>query len=228
MKTKIILILSFIILFGLGTFVSALDGIMIGGNDSPYTVEVDVIEGWNIIAGIIPDRSITVDSQIKKENIKAVWYYAPELNKYVQIHPNIDTTSQIDDDVALTSAMWVYSDKAGRLKYSTLEDYMPLNFRELRTGYNFVTMTPDMYSGILDGAGYVDEYFIWNKIKGNCNIEKINFWDAANQNWYPIDPSNNFGEEYGDFIGMGMVVKVNNNCKLNIPVEVANQPPQLP
>ena len=67
----------------------------------------------------------------------------------------------IDDDVVLTSAMWVYSDKAGKLKYSTLEDYMPLSFREFSAGWNFFTITPD-----ITGTTPSD-------IKGTCNFEKV-------------------------------------------------------
>ena len=225
---KYILPISLIILIGLVVFVSALDGIMTGGNDDVYIVEVSLEKGWNIVAGIMPNEAIRADSEIKASDIKAVWYYAPNLRKYVQIHPNVDMSAQIDDDVALTSAMWVYSDKAGRLKYSTLEDYMPLDFRELSSGYNFVTITPDMYSGVLDGAGYDYEYFIWDKIKGNCNIESINAWNPETQGWTPVQSSMNFGEEINDFIGMGMVVKVSNNCKFNKPTEATTEPPQLP
>ena len=174
MNNKIILTVAILLLVGVVGLVTALDGIMTGGNDKPYNVEVSIEKGWNIIAGILPNEAIASDSEIKASNIKAVWYYSPKLKNYLRVHPNVDDLfSQVDDDVALTSAMWVYSDKAGRLKYSTLEDYMPLSMRELSMGYNFVTMTPDMYSGVLDGAGYDYEYFIWNKIKGNCNFRII-------------------------------------------------------
>lgn len=210
--------------------VSALDGKMTGGNDSVYIVEVDVVRGWNIIAGIIPNEAITPDSEIKSSDIKVVWYYAPTLNKYVQIHPEVDMSAQIDDDVALTSAMWVYSEKAGRLKYSTLEDYMPLDLRELSTGWNFVTITPDMYHGTLDGAGYEDEYFSWNSIKGTCNIEKVFYWMYPTQEWNQFSSFETTKiEEYDfdDFLGNGMVVKVTTDCHLQIPSEITN-PPSIP
>ena len=228
MKREIILTTLFLTTLSLVVFVSALDGVMTGGNDKPYNVEVSVVKGWNIIAGIMPNEAITADSEIKASNLKGVWYYAPNLREYVQIHPNLDMSAQIDDDVALTSAFWVYSDKTGRLKYSTLEDYMPLDFRELSSGYNFITITPDMYSGTIDGAGYDYEYFIWSKIKGDCNLQSINAWNPETQGWTSVDANMNFGEEINDFIGMGMVVKVSNNCKLSKPADGVNQPPQLP
>jgi len=226
------LIIGLILVIGLAGVVFALDGIMTGGNDSEYIVEVDVVEGWNIIAGTIPNEGILDDSEIKPSDIKVIWYYAPNLKKYLQVHPEVDDLfSQVDDDVALTSAMWVYSEKTGRLKYSTLEDYMPLDMRQLYSGWNFVTITPDMYKGTLDGAGYEDEYFSWPSIEGTCNIEKVYFWMPPDQEW---DEFSSFRtskiEEYDfdDFIGLGMIVKVSSDCTLSKPTESRTSPPGLP
>ena len=55
MKQEIILTTLFLTTLSLVVFVSALDGVMTGGNDKPYNVEVSVVKGWNIIAGIIPN-----------------------------------------------------------------------------------------------------------------------------------------------------------------------------
>ena len=74
MRKTMIYFLLFIVMIGIANFVYA--NSMIGGNDSPYTVEADVFEGWNIIAGILPSQAILSDSKIKSSNIKAVWYYA--------------------------------------------------------------------------------------------------------------------------------------------------------
>lgn len=212
---KLLLPIVAILLVGFTIFVSALGGIMTGGNDSPYLVEVDVVKGWNIIAGILPNEAITADSQIKVSDIKAVWYYAPNLKKYVQIHPNLDMSAQIDDDVALTSSMWVYSNKVGRLKYSTLEDYMPLSMRTLSSGYNFFTITPD-----IEGLTFED-------IEGGCNIEKIFGWDSSVQNWvvFPLDE-----DFHKDTMGFGLIVKVSSDCTLNklSDSNVVSPPPIIP
>ncbi len=67
--------MSLILLVGFVGFVSAFDGVMTGGNDKPYNVEVSIERGWNIIAGILPNEAISSDSEIKASNIKVVWYY---------------------------------------------------------------------------------------------------------------------------------------------------------
>src|SRR3989338_6223962 len=221
MDKRIIIFVCLMILVGFVMFVSALGGVMTGGNDSPYNVEINVIKGWNIIAGVLPERAIASDSQIKATDIKSVWYYAPNLKKYVQIYPNLDMSAQIDDDVALTSAMWVYSDKSGVLKYNTLEDYMPLSMRELSAGYNFVTITPDMVNSntASQGGGSLK----MQDIIGNCHVEKSYLFDTENQEWveFPIDE-----EFYSDFIGLGWVVKVTNDC--NLGTSVLDTLPLLP
>ena len=71
MEKRIILLISLVFLLGFVIFVSA--NVMTGGNDSPYIVQADVFEGWNIIAGISPNEAILNDSEIKKSDIKAVW-----------------------------------------------------------------------------------------------------------------------------------------------------------
>lgn len=230
MNKRYILPIALLTLVSLAFLVSALDGIMTKDENSRYNIEVSVVKGWNIIAGTIPNSAISSDSEIKSQDIKAAWYYSPILKKYLQISPNPDELfHQIDDDDALTSAIWVYSDKAGRLKYNTLEDYAPLDLRKLSAGYNFVTITPDMYSGTLDGAGYDYEYFIWNKIKGNCNLQSIHAWNPETQGWIAVDANMNFGEEINDFIGMGMIVKVSSDCTLGSPSSSGGtNPPGLP
>lgn len=198
-------IVALILLISLGVLVCA--NTMTGGNDAPYNVEVSVVKGWNIIAGIMPNEAITSDSEIQASDIKAVWYYAPNLRRYVQIHPEVDMSANIDDDVALTSAMWVYSNKDGILKYSTLEDYMPLSMRQLSAGWNFVTITPEMVNGKFED------------IKGNCNVEKVYAYDI-NQFVDFSDELLNNGE------GIGLIVKVTNDCTLGESSGIS--PPPLP
>ncbi len=207
-------IATLILLISLGVLVCA--NTMTGVNDAPYNVEVSVVKGWNIIAGIMPNEAITSDSEIQASDIKAVWYYAPNLRRYVQIHPEVDMSANIDDDVALTSAMWVYSNKDGILKYSTLEDYMPLSMRQLSAGWNFVTITPDM-----SGSSFED-------ITRDCDIEKVYHFEQIVQEWSSNLVNDNFMNEHltSDSIGLGLIVKVTNDCTLGESSGIS--PPPLP
>ena len=194
------------------------------GPDVPYKVELELNKGWNIIAGTLPEDGILSDSEIQASDIKAIWYYHPQTREYIRVYPNpeLSKLQQADEDVYLTSAMWVYSSKAGIIEYSTLEDYPLLENRQLYAGWNFVTITPDMF---YEKNG--QDVFSWNGIKGNCNFEKIYAWNPETQSWIPISPElESF--DFNDFLGYGFIVKVLNDCKLSQPAENVAQPPQIP
>ncbi len=206
------------LLVGFAVFVSAY---MTGQGNGPYNVELELNEGWNIIAGTLPKDGISSNSEIQASDIRAMWYYSPTQKKYILVYPKADLESlqKEDEDIYLTSAMWIYSNKAGIIKYSTLEDYAPLENRQLYSGYNFVTITPDM-----DGKSL-------NDFKGNCEINKAYLWDVQNQQWGTIlnllDDKNILQKEAG--AGYGFIVKVLNDCSLSSAVNGGTiTPPSIP
>ncbi|MFH1585187.1 MAG: hypothetical protein ABIB79_00285 [archaeon] len=108
------------------------------------------------------------------------------------------------------------------------DDVLPLDQRQLRTGWNFVGITSDMYTGTLDGAGYEGEYFSWDSIKGDCSYVSIYAWNPEEQEWLSIDPSLVFKEyDFDDFLGNGMLVKVSSDCTLGTSSS-GTTPPGLP
>lgn len=229
------IIIGLILMIGLVGVVCATKNVVNREGNGPYIIELELNKGWNIIAGTIPNEGILSDSEIKIGDIKAMWYYSPLQKKYLQVHPNPESSAlqQDDDDFVLTSAMWIYSNKAGKIKYSTLEDYLPLENRQLYSGWNFVTITPDMYKGdYTPEVGNEEEYFSWDEVKGSCNLEKIYAWDYENQDWFGISSSTQFkGYDFDDFLGNGMVVKVSSGCKLATPSTTDDgitTPPTLP
>ena len=74
---KMIFMISLIIL-SLGVFVSA---VMINQPNGNYNVEIELTEGWNIIAGTMPEEGILEDSEIKLKDIGAMYYYSPLIKK---------------------------------------------------------------------------------------------------------------------------------------------------
>src|SRR3989344_869285 len=147
--------------------------------DGSYEVNVFIDEGWNLVAGTVPQSGILQGSVVQLSNIKAVWYYSPIQKKYLQVHPNFDDGFRNeDDDFVLSNAMWVYSDKAGLLKYKTLEDY-PSDERQLYSGWNFVSMTPDF----VETGKYPDVKL--EELKGNCNFEKVYYY--TREEWHEFD-----------------------------------------
>lgn len=226
------IIISFLTLILLSFSALAYQNFMSKDNNNAYIMNVQVEKGWNIIAGTMPAEGILSTSDIKIQDILAMWSYSPTQKKYIRIHPEPETEEiqKEDEDNVLTSAMWIYSNKAGMMRYTTLEDYPPLSNRQLNSGWNFVTITIDMYNGKYDPAeGYAGDYFSWDSIKGNCNYEKVLFWNPMEQKWINFNTAEQIKSyDFDDFMGLGMIVKVPNACTLKSPGPDITQPPALP
>ncbi|MBD3247412.1 hypothetical protein GF378_02220, partial [Candidatus Pacearchaeota archaeon] len=139
MNKKRVIPIALVVLISLSVFVSAY---MTESDYGPYDVEIKLQEGWNIVAGTILEDGISANSEIQLNDIEVMWYYSPLQKKYIRTYPDADWEgiNQDDEDFALTNAMWIYSNKAGTIKYDTFEDYPPLNLRQLYSGWNFVTI----------------------------------------------------------------------------------------
>lgn len=215
MDKKIILGVALVVLVGMVVFVSAT---MIE-KGSGHEVEIELIEGWNLIAGTIIEDGILEDSDIGLNDIDAMWYYSPLQNKYIEVYPNTDweKINQDDEDFVLTNAMWIYSRDSGNLQYNTLEDYPPLENRQLYAGWNFVTITPDM----IESRENPDLTF--EEIIGTCDVEKAYYF--FNGNWVLFD----MPEMDSTLLGKGMAIKVSSDCNLGTSSGgTTTAPPELP
>ncbi len=219
MKKRIIF--GLLVLISLGVFVNASMTILeeyTTGNK--YTVEIHVKKGWNLIAGVYHANTLDENSEIKRDDIKAIWYYSPLKKEYLNIHPNLndeefeeDISYFGSDDAIMTSAMWVYSEKSGSLKYSTIR-YDKLDERKLVKGWNFVTITPDM------------DRYEFQELTENCNVLSSYVWWSERQSWESIYPETEFEDSEVSIWGKGMIVKVSDDCTLGLHGE--NDPPELP
>ncbi len=223
------IILPILALITLSILVSAT---MIIQHDGDYEVSFELREGWNIIAGTMPEDGILPQSEIQLDDIKAMWYYSPISKEYIRVHPNpeLGKLQQADDDIVLTSAMWVYSEKRGTIRYTTLEDYPPLEERRLYKGYNFLTISGDMTIDLIDATPEEEEQYTMNKFKGTCIFEKVYYFEQSVQQWSPDLSTDHFmDEELGPGIaGLGLVVKAQEDCNLGKTAEVIAEPPSLP
>lgn len=208
MNKKILLSVSLVLLVGLAVFVSATMSIKTA-NEKKYAISVTLTQGWNLISGIYPPQQISQESEIKREDIKSVYFYSPAKKDYLQIYPNLDTSFRNDysDDYVFSHSMWVYSDKAGILNYDSIvySNYPTISTTQLVSGWNFLTIIPEFEGKSL------------THIKGTCNIEKAYLWDASQQQWGSINnllDDNNILKNEGK-IGGGFVIKVSNDCTLS-------------
>ena len=218
LNKKLILLVSLFLLVGV-VFVSASMNVLNENNEAKqYAVEIQVEKGWNLIASgftFAPElRYLDETGDIKYDNIKAVYVYSNKLNSYFESYPNYDSKLYSakdffsgDEQDIVGQANWIYVDKSGILKYQT-KAIKNSNERNLFSGWNFVSITPEMFYE-KDGQ----DVFSWIGIKGDCSFEKIYGWNPEGQDWMQISAdSESF--DFNDFIGMGMIVKVRNDCKL--------------
>ena len=188
--------------------------------------DVRVNEGWNLLQGLAdPGWIVEGPGLVSRENIKVVFGLHPATKEYVRFFPSpekekIDALGNIP-----RMTYWVFSERGGMLKYSTAqysETRNELTFQRT-AGWNIVSIIPEMFVG----EPYAGGTFSWNSIKGTCDIQKVYAWNPEAQNWMPISV-NQKSNDFNDFLGMGMVVKMGQMCQLARPFEYNMKPPRLP
>lgn len=238
MKKAIIFIL-LIAIFGFSVFVSAdaSDNYQLNpsGNDGSITLE----KGWNLVTNYaviqVFDNVQYYQDELKAKQIRAIFMYDRYKGEYIRLYPdkeqdklsvfipNVDSEHNgvdISEYGGFTnSALWVYSDIRQTINFHTTDGPLFVRYVGLKTGWNFLTLTPEMFYK-KDGQ----DVFSWNGVKGNCNFEKIYAYNPEEQNWMPVSPTQE-SFDFNDFLWMGMIVKVANNCKLGGD---AIAPPSLP
>ena len=114
------------------------------------------------------------------------------------------------DEQFISQANWVYSKKAGELKYRAI--VVRLNQRTIRQGWNFISITPDMVGPNLK----------LTDLAGDCNIERAYMFN--DNSWASVVPDSLLMEE--SLNGKGIIIKVVNDCRFGIlsEEEVPNPP----
>ena len=204
---KLVLPISLILLIGFMAFVFA----------SSSEASVNINSGWNLVYGFThPDR-ITSNSEISSNNIKAVYLLDQRTKEYVRVYPNPESSKLegIEDSYYEQTAQWVYSDKSGKMNYIA-EEPLPISEHKLYVGWNLVALTTDDLVGKKI-----------NEFKGTCNIEKVYAFEPTKQDWI-----NMIDEEMQyEALGLGMAIKVTNECNLGIKIDdggLIAPPPSIP
>jgi len=205
---------------------------LINSSSLQYKTSIPLNKGWNMVASFHPDTSIIIgESQIQKEDIKAMYWYSPLHNKYFQVYPKHELEDYLkanygsERDRMLTliskSAFWVYTEKEGNLVYSySLKDGGDIDKINLETGWNFIAITPVLLNKK------------WSDIDGHyCNIQRAYWWsdkEKSSGSWidvYQVDEI----FKYSENIGSGIIVKVSQPCTIQVPMDGDFiNPPQIP
>jgi len=191
--------------------------------------KIYIEKGWNILSkGILDNLELESnnlnDNFDYKNDISAVYQYIPNLNKYILKKPAPtdkygekiykEFVSKVGKSKAEEilgqndKAFWVYSKKAATIYYqkSSIKLSQGVKSIKLFKGWNFLGFNEDFFEG--------RSSFSWDRIKGNCNYEKIYEFNPKSKEWISISPQEN-SSEFKNFFGMGMLIKVSNDCSLN-------------
>jgi len=179
-------------------------------------------KGWNLIHGF-PNPDWLSGGDIEKNNIKAIYGLNPISVEYARFYPNPESDKIGGSNFAWSesikmNAFWVYSNKGGRSKITTLEP-LALNKVQLLKGWNFVGIVPEMEDSRFEDYA------------GTCDVNKIYTWSGINQRWssHP-NPLAIYFERYD--VGNGFLVKVSSDCSLGEVAEAEDEiiapPPGIP
>ena len=188
-----------------------------------YKIQID--KGWNLIYRFYnPSEQILPDSEVKSSDIKAIYGFVPTVQKYVEVYPNIQDDGNfnkygIDDGYLADGGFWVYSDKSGFLSYTGLEEETPISNRQLYKGWNFVGISHEMLNTFVES--------------GTCEIERMFYCERGQWDILTEDILSSVGMSYNKFnvadneqdVGHVVLVKVGENCMLDLSSETINPPP---
>jgi hypothetical protein len=218
MNKKYILPIALLTLISLAVFVSA----TLFREEDNLDGSVSLNKGWNLVT-IYATKLDNDNSNFEGKDIRAAFFYDKYYNRYVQIYPNREEQKlnefvlmmgdpeeggNIKEYGAFTnSAMWIYSDKAQTLNFRTLDGPLSMKNVQLSSGWNFLTITPEMIGQTL------------KEMKGDCDWEKIYAWEkeAGESQWLDLLNNPNFvdREEFtNNMLWKNLVIKVSNDCTM--------------
>lgn len=216
---KIILSAFVLLLVGMSSLAYAYMG-QIQGDEDNIVYTASAFQGWNILnAGsiVFNKLALTANSDIKAEDIKAVFYYSPSQKTYIQIYPNFDDTKFTKEEryygaysaAEISSASaWVYVERDGMIEYTT-DDVISMTKRKLTSGWNFVSVTQKGLGSSL------------NDLKGSCDIQKAYYYF---EEYKQLDLNMKLPS---DMASHGLLIKVTNDCQFS-GAGSSVTPPQIP
>tara|TARA_Y100000310_G_C20497854_1_gene722440 strand:- start:15 stop:995 length:981 start_codon:yes stop_codon:yes gene_type:complete len=236
MKQKIFLSIAILSLLSLAVFVSAVNPPSLPGEttkDIPGygSITGNYVEssfkfmnGWNLIHGL-PNPEWLSGGDLEASNIKAIYGFNPITQEYIRFYPQPEKNklssqnTRVDSMISAT-AFWVYIDaptEYGESEYWTLEPNEELN-KQLVEGWNFVGFLPN----------YVGKSF--DELKGNCDIQKLYWWQPRSQQFNNILSDKDRMEvlRYSENIGSGLLIKVPESCTLFTSSSDSSGVPNVP
>lgn len=189
---------------------------------SQQDYQVYIGKGWNLIS--FTDEIVKHD--FSSPYITAYWF-DPLEKKYYQIGPKNEFTPHIEkygEDflfpmvggeeryIFQNHAMWIYAEKETTAEIE--EKYItPLNKVKLYHGWNLLTVSQDMSDVKI------------KDLPGNCNIEKVYFFNPQEQEWFKVESEDDFEPNQ---VGIGVAIKVKDDCSFEKPKPIISPLPEIP
>ncbi len=172
-------------------------------------ISIKLHKGWNLIS--LPGKLIKFDKEGLVKNQKLIGFvYIKEKQKYFSLKEAERILGDELREYLAKNAFWIHSRNPMTLNI-WIDRKVSFEDLVLVKGWNLVPITEDMLGGYL------------TDVLGDCNLEKINLWNAKSQRWDKIDSGYSFSEYQ---LGYGFLIKSKDYCKLVGPEIIA--PPPMP
>jgi hypothetical protein len=200
---------------------------IIGLSGTAYAEDFQINKGWNLISGTV---LLNLYNELEIESVNKNTFYLNPYNKKYETLNEIQSSDffedfNSDDNFILNSGLWYYSENYYNFKEDISSFEGPIeNPYKLKKGWNQISIS----SNWIYDSNSNHEPLNLAQIKGSCSIEKMYIFEHVSQEWHNLE-LNSF-ELYQEFFGMGMAIKILDDCSLNYERENTNSinPPALP
>ncbi|MFH1506369.1 MAG: hypothetical protein ABIE94_05285, partial [archaeon] len=170
-----------------------------------YIIELE--KGWNLVS--VPGQFIKFDSEGCTNNRKMLGFvWLKDEQKYVTLKEAERVLGKSFKDYLSKNAFWIYSFEDCKLSISVRKETSYEDI-DLANGWNLVPVTKDMVGNSLSTIG-------------DCDYEKLYFWDANDQEWSSFSANYVF---YSTDLTNGFIAKVDGRCTLGTAILM---PPEMP
>ena len=150
-----------------------------------YSTTLNLDKGWNLVSiyaieNIFDSNTLgqNYEDYLSDLGVKAVFFWDDYNNEYIRLYPNqerekverfilrLGSEDEVSDDYLrfITSSMWVYTDKQSSISYRTLDGPSPVDLLNLKSGWNFLSFTPEMTIDINSASSEEEAKYTINNI----------------------------------------------------------------
>ena len=199
--------------------------------------EVELLQGWNLVQGLVSENQILSPSNFMgSKGIVVIYVFSPLEQKFIRTYPKPESDKLGASNFSVSAALgqyasWVYAANPRTLLRYKIKKPLSLDQRGLVPGWNFIAVTKDMFKGnfVPNGPGYEGEYFSWAEVKGTCGLNNPYWWNPESQSWATLAVQEKVkGYDFDEFWRRGLVVKSSRVCRLSNPVGSESTLPSLP